>query len=350
MGLQLTTPFILLVLSIYSSTSSYADLTTFVYKGCANEKFQDGYGISSQNLKSLYSNLISQSSTTNFYNTTTENAQLTTSITGVYQCRGDLSNSDCNTCIKKIPERIEKVCGGDTIAAIFQLDGCYMRYEVVGFPPTSAMELLYKQCASNRASGSGFYERLESTLVQIEKGIGNGKGHYAADYQSVVVLGQCEGDLGNADCVICVKIVAEHGSNVTSGTHITQTEYPDHPDQGKKCDYNAAVSVVFDSDGVVAEFQSGGPSGYSDDIGGSLVGDMDQVFPCSFEDPVAYHLRSCGDGGSAETFNNDAKRDMVEICFDFFSSVVCRKETERIGFRFSDVGFVEKIRVTSLIR
>ncbi|KAL4571114.1 hypothetical protein LXL04_017865 [Taraxacum kok-saghyz] len=101
MGPPLTTPFFLIVLSICSSTCSYADLTTFVYKGCANQRFQDPSRISSQNLKSLYANLISQSSTTNFYNTTTGNGQLTTSISGLYQCRGDLSNSDCNTCVKK---------------------------------------------------------------------------------------------------------------------------------------------------------------------------------------------------------------------------------------------------------
>ncbi|KAL4558623.1 hypothetical protein LXL04_036824 [Taraxacum kok-saghyz] len=211
MGPPLTTPFFLIVLSICSSTCSYADLTTFVYKGCANQRFQDPSGISSQNLKSLYANLISQSSTTNFYNTTTGNGQLTTSISGLYQCRGDLSNSDCNTCVKKIPEAIQKICGGDTIAARVQLDGCYMRYEVVGFPPASATTLLYKQCASNRASGSGFDDRLESALEQIQKGIGNGKGYYAAAYQSIYVLGQCEGDLGTADCVNCVKTAAENG-------------------------------------------------------------------------------------------------------------------------------------------
>ncbi|CAI9303470.1 unnamed protein product [Lactuca saligna] len=126
-------------------------------------------------------------------------------------CRGDLSNSDCNTCIKKIPERIEKVCGGDTIATRVHLDGCYMRYEVVGFPTASATELLYKQCASNRASGSRFDERLESALVQV--------------------------------------------ATVEALRHSATTP-----------------------------------------------------------------------------------RETIEICFDFFSSVVCRKETERIGFRFSDAG------------
>ncbi|KAL8262033.1 hypothetical protein R6Q59_026082 [Mikania micrantha] len=216
--------------------SSSADITTFIYKGCANQKFQDPSGISSQNLQSLYQNLISQSSTTSFYNTTTGNNQLTTSVTGLYQCRADLSNSDCNTCVKKIPETIEKVCGGDTIAARVQLNGCYLRYEVVGFPPAPATELLFKQCGSDRASGSGFDSRLESALQQIEKGVANGNGYYSGEYQSVYVLGQCEGDLGSGDCVNCVRSAAENGRSACGSSisgqiflqqcYISYTYYP----------------------------------------------------------------------------------------------------------------------------
>lgn len=228
---------LLLLLFLFSSSSSFAGLTDFIYKGCANQKFQDPSGISSQNLKSLYTNLISQSSTTNFYKTTTNGSDpSTTSITGLYQCRGDLSNTDCNTCVSKIPETIEKVCGGDTIAARVQLDGCYLRYEVVGFPPASSTDLLFKQCGSNRATGSGFDDRLESALSQIEKGVGSGKGYYAGEYQSVYVLGQCEGDLGNGECVNCVKTAAENGRSACGSSisgyiylqqcYISYTYYP----------------------------------------------------------------------------------------------------------------------------
>ncbi|KAJ0959458.1 putative Gnk2-like domain-containing protein [Helianthus annuus] len=228
----------LLILSLYSSTSSSSsvDLTKFIYKGCANQKFQDPSGISSQNLQSLYQTLITQSSSTNFFNTTTGNNQLTTSITGLYQCRGDLPNSDCNTCVKKIPETIQKVCGGDTIAARVQLDGCYLRYEVVGFPPASPTDLLFKQCGSGRASGSGFDDRIESALGQIVNGVASGKGYYAGEFESVYVLGQCEGDLGSADCVSCVRSAAENarsacGSSISGQIYLQEcyvsyTYYP----------------------------------------------------------------------------------------------------------------------------
>ncbi|XP_076910191.1 plasmodesmata-located protein 3-like [Bidens hawaiensis] len=229
----------LLILSLHTwiaiSIASSSDITSFVYKGCANQRFQDPSGISSQNLQTLYSTLTSQSATASFFNATAGNPQLTTSLTGLYQCRGDLSNSDCNACVKTIPALVQKLCGGDTIAARVQLDGCYLRYEVVGFPPASATALLFKQCGSNRASGSGFDSRLESALEQIEKGV-NGKGYYSGEYESVYVLGQCESSLGSGECVNCVKSAAENGRSACGDSisaqiylqqcYISYTYYP----------------------------------------------------------------------------------------------------------------------------
>ncbi|KAI3772952.1 hypothetical protein L6452_04148 [Arctium lappa] len=219
-----------------SAAAATSGLTNLIYKGCANQNFQDT--ASSENLKSLYTSLVSQSSTKIFYKTTSAgNGQSTTSITGLYQCRGDLSNTDCNTCVKKLPETIGKVCNRDAIAARVQLGGCYMRYEVLGFPQVPATELLYKNCGSRRASGSGFDERLAAGLSLIPKGVGNGKGYYAGGYQSVYVLGLCEGDLGGGECVNCVKSAVAIGKSECQTSisghvylqqcYISYTYYPD---------------------------------------------------------------------------------------------------------------------------
>ncbi|KAI3741988.1 hypothetical protein L1987_59667 [Smallanthus sonchifolius] len=225
-----------IILLLCCSSSAAFDLTNLIYKGCANQNLQNP--IASENLKSLYTALVSQSSTTNFYKTTSGgNDQSTTSITGLYQCRSDLSNTDCNACVKKLPDTIQRVCNRDTIAARAQLVGCYMRYEVVGFQQVPATELLYKQCSSRQVSGSGFDERLEAALSLIPKGVSNGKGYYAGVYQLVYVLGQCEGDLGGGECVSCVKSAAEVGRNECQTSisghiylqqcYISYTYYPD---------------------------------------------------------------------------------------------------------------------------
>lgn len=216
-----TTLFSLLSLSLLATTVISADYTTLVYKGCADQKFQDPTGVYAQNLETLFKTLVSQSSTAKFYKTTAGEAQ--SAITGLFQCRGDLSKSDCNNCVGKTPDISRKVCD-NTIAAKVQLTGCYMRYEVSGFSQVSGTELLYKVCGSTRASGTGFEDRLGSALGEIEKGVASGNGFYTGSYESVFVLGQCEGDLGSGDCGDCVKSAVDRAKS-DCGTSISGQIY-----------------------------------------------------------------------------------------------------------------------------
>ena len=195
------------LLAIIVSSSDY---TTLVYKGCADQKFQDPSGVFTQTLRNLFDSLQSQSSAAKFYKTTAGDGQ--SAVTGLFQCRGDLSSSDCRTCVSKIPEMSLKLCD-NTIAARIQLTGCYMRYEVAGFKQVSGTELLYKVCGSTRASGAGFRDRLGMALGEIVKGIEGSNGFYTGTYESVFVLGQCEGDLGSADCVDCAKSAVDRAQS-----------------------------------------------------------------------------------------------------------------------------------------
>ncbi|CAI9778709.1 unnamed protein product [Fraxinus pennsylvanica] len=225
---------ILLIPAVFSTVGSSSDKNDLVYKGCANQDFQDFNGIYKQTLKNLFDTLISQSSTTKFYKATSGEGQ--SAINGLFQCRGDLSNSDCASCVKKASEMSEKLCG-HSIAVRVQLNGCYLRYEIAGFREASGTELLYKVCGSTRASGTGFDDRLNSALDEVVKGVGSGNsGFYTGGYESVYVLGQCEGDLSSGDCVNCVKNAidkakSECGASISAQIYlqecyITYTYYP----------------------------------------------------------------------------------------------------------------------------
>ncbi|XP_022758517.1 cysteine-rich repeat secretory protein 56-like isoform X2 [Durio zibethinus] len=180
-----------------------ADYTTLVFKGCADQKFQDPSEVYLQNLKNLMSTLVSQSSQKTFSSTTT--GQDPNAITGLYQCRGDLTTSQCYSCVSKIPEISDKLCG-KAVAARVQLSGCYLRYEIVGFKQVPETELLYKVCGSSQASGTDFESRRDTAFGMAEDGVKSGSGlFYTGDYQSVYVLGQCEGDLATSDCGDCAK-------------------------------------------------------------------------------------------------------------------------------------------------
>ncbi|XP_022874745.1 cysteine-rich repeat secretory protein 3-like [Olea europaea var. sylvestris] len=213
---------ILLIPAVFSTVGSSSDYNDLVYKGCANQDFQDFDGIYKQTLKNLFDTLISQSSTTKFYKATSGDGQ--SAINGLSQCRGDLSNSDCVNCVKKASEMSEKLCG-HAIAVRVQLNGCYLRYEIAGFRQGSVTELLYKVCGSTQASGAGFDDRLNSALDEITKSVGSGNsGFYTGEYESVYVLGQCEGDLSSGDCVNCVKNAIDRAKS-ECGTSISAQIY-----------------------------------------------------------------------------------------------------------------------------
>ncbi|WCJ38204.1 plasmodesmata-located protein 1 [Euphorbia peplus] len=204
MGVSVSSVFFLLmtifVFFMFVVPTKAADYTNLVFKGCANQKFQDPSGIYSQNLKNLMQSLVSQSSAKSYAATSSGDGQ--TAISGLFQCRGDLTNSQCYTCVSKIPNLVNKLCG-EVVAVRVQLSGCYLSYEVAGFKQVSGTELLFKVCGSVEASGSGFEEMRKSGFDAMLGGVKNG--FYTGKLQNLFVLGQCESDLSGGDCNTCLK-------------------------------------------------------------------------------------------------------------------------------------------------
>ncbi|XP_059652991.1 plasmodesmata-located protein 2-like [Cornus florida] len=209
------------ILDLNPLSESASEYTTLVYKGCAKQAMSDPTGVYSQALSTLFGTLVSQSSKSKFFKTTTGSAQ--TTITGLFQCRGDLSNVECYNCVSQLPILTDKLCG-KLVAARIQLLGCYMLYEVAGFAQISGMEMLFKTCGATNVAGSGFEERRDTAFSTLENGVVGGNGFYAGSYQSVYMLGQCEGDVGSADCGECVKSAVER-AQVECGSSISGQVY-----------------------------------------------------------------------------------------------------------------------------
>ncbi|XP_022939907.1 cysteine-rich repeat secretory protein 11-like [Cucurbita moschata] len=200
---------------------SASDYTSLVYKGCAKQALSDPSGVYTQALSALFGSLVSQSTKARFSKTTSGSGQAT--INGLFQCRGDLTNGDCYNCVSKIPHIVESLCG-KAIAARVQLYGCYLLYEVSGFAQISGFQMLYKTCGATNVAGSGFEERRDTALSVLENGVVSGHGFYTTNYQSVYVLGQCEGDLGDSDCGECVKNAVQR-AQVECGSSISGQLY-----------------------------------------------------------------------------------------------------------------------------
>ena len=195
------------------------DNTALVYKGCAEQALSDPNA--EQALAALFGSLVSQSTKAKFFKTTSGTGQ--TSITGLFQCRGDLSTSDCYNCVSKLPQLSDRLCG-KSIASRIQLYGCYILYEIAGFTQISGMKMLYKTCSATNVAGSGFEERRDTAFSALESGMVSGHGFYATSYESVYVLGQCEGDVGDSDCSECVKSAVQ-SAQVECGSSISGQIY-----------------------------------------------------------------------------------------------------------------------------
>ncbi|KAK8934673.1 Cysteine-rich repeat secretory protein 3 [Platanthera zijinensis] len=198
-------PTVLLALVALFAGASSASIYDLIYKGCANQQFPGaGAGGAQQTLASLSSTIISQSAASKFYKTTTSSSSSGQPIFGLFQCRGDLSSSDCTSCVSKAVTMWDSLCGA-TVAARVQLSGCYALYEIAGFPQVSGTQMLYKTCGSGGGGGQGFEEKRDTVLSSLENGVTAGGGFFATSYQSVYAMAQCEGDLSSPDCGECVQ-------------------------------------------------------------------------------------------------------------------------------------------------
>lgn len=192
-----------------ATSASPTGYTKLVYKGCSDQKFQDPNGAYAQNLKALFSSLLTEATQKPFATATAGADQQQTAITGLYQCRGDLATAQCSDCVSKIPAMASKLCER-AVAARVQLHGCYLRYEVNGFKDDSETQVLYRICGSIRAKGSGFGDRRSKGFGMVLEAVKSGGGmFYAGSVESMYVLGQCQGDLDGGDCGECVKRAVE---------------------------------------------------------------------------------------------------------------------------------------------
>ncbi|XP_071736289.1 plasmodesmata-located protein 3-like [Rutidosis leptorrhynchoides] len=242
--------FLIVILVLSEAAAAAPDKSNLVYKGCAKQVLSDPNGVYSSALSAIFGTLIQQSSKAKFFKTTSGTGQ--SSVSGLFQCRGDLTNLECYTCVSKLPILMDKLCG-KTVAGRIQLLGCYMHYEVSGFAEISGLELLYKTCGKSTRD-SGFQVTRDSAFSSLVSGISSGNGgFYTTSYESVYVLGQCQGDLGTSDCGTCVKSAVQRaqlecGSSISGQIYLHRCfiSYNYHPN-GTPKDNNPSSASSFSS-------------------------------------------------------------------------------------------------------
>lgn len=204
---------ILLTLTFFLSLHSSIPLphhSTLVYKTCAtktfNKKLSQTYP---QTLNSLFQQLVAHSSQHKFFKTI-ETLSHDTTISGLFQCRDDISKEDCFSCVNTLPQISNTLCS-DSMSARVQLHGCYIHYETEKLPEETDGEgyksrvLLHKECEEPVGDYVKFQELMEEAFGTLESGILNSDGYYATNYKSVKLMAQCEGDSDTCECSNCVS-------------------------------------------------------------------------------------------------------------------------------------------------
>ncbi|TVT98048.1 hypothetical protein EJB05_56681, partial [Eragrostis curvula] len=177
---------------------------TFVYAGCSPSRYQPGSAFEG-NLKSLLTS-ISNAAPNGGYNSFTSGANTTGSGSpaayGLYQCRGDLDNGDCASCVRSCLAQLDQVCPA-AYAASLQLEACYVRYDSSAFAGQLDTAMVYRKCSTSTSTDGGFLKGRDAVLADLQQA-GSNNGYKVSSAGDVQGVAQCLGDLAAADCATCL--------------------------------------------------------------------------------------------------------------------------------------------------
>lgn len=188
----------------FSPLAAEASTDTFIYAGCSPSRYQAGTPFET-NLKSLLTSITS-ASPNGHYNSFTPGANGTAGDAaapayGLYQCRGDLDDAACASCVRSCLAQLDTVCPA-AYAASLQLDACYVRYDSTDFVGQLDTAMVYRKCSTSSSSDGGFLKSRDAVLADLQQGVVNG--YKASSDGEVRGVAQCLGDLGVADCATCL--------------------------------------------------------------------------------------------------------------------------------------------------
>lgn len=197
-----------------------------------------------------------------FYKTSALHDERTT-IFGLFQCRGDLSNIECYSCVKKLQELSISLCG-ETLGARIQLSGCYIRYGTDDFGDKKGGGLFYKSCGGLFDDGEIGFEgvRDQAFAEVVGGGVKGFNGFCQRRYEPMFVMVQCQGVFGGGcDCRQCISNAVEIakgecGSSVSGQIYmddcfLSYGHFPDgfpgqfHQDEGKGKDSGRGMAIAF---------------------------------------------------------------------------------------------------------
>nr|GEU59827.1 cysteine-rich repeat secretory protein 12-like [Tanacetum cinerariifolium] len=176
---------------------------SIIYVQCSQSCFTSMSPFES-NVNSLFTSLVNSATVYNFnkFAISPPGYSQNDSVYGLFQCRGDLSSSDCKECVMSSITQLRATCPVSTGGAI-QLDGCFVKYDKSLFFGDEDQGEVLKRCGPSVGYNSDALNLIDSALGYLIAG--NGLYFRAGDYGRIQGVAQCVQDLSESDCQDCIS-------------------------------------------------------------------------------------------------------------------------------------------------
>ena len=172
----------------------------------------------SANIDRLLAELVSKTPSNGFIATSYGKNQYR--VFGLAQCRGDVSSTDCSSCIQDAAKQIRQRCPNQADARIWY-DFCFLRYNTRNFigEIDTYNGILFGNVESvtdpdtfNKVLGTLFDQIRAQAVETRNEGLGKGKTKLST-FVTLYALVQCTRDLALVDCAQCLAIAAGNFEN-----------------------------------------------------------------------------------------------------------------------------------------
>ncbi|PSR91047.1 Cysteine-rich repeat secretory protein like, partial [Actinidia chinensis var. chinensis] len=189
-----------LTISILTHPSSAA-VDSYVYGGCSQQKYAPGTPYAT-NVNSLLTSLVNSaaSATYNNFKISVPGSSQNDVVYGLFQCRGDVSNSDCRECVSHSVSQLGVLCV-NTAGGALQLEGCFVKYDKVSFLGVQDKSVVMKKCAPSIGYDSDALTRRDSVLDGLAAG---GQYFRVGGSGKLQGVAQCVQDLSVSECQDCL--------------------------------------------------------------------------------------------------------------------------------------------------
>ncbi|CAL5215215.1 unnamed protein product [Lathyrus oleraceus] len=189
-----------LVTILTMTTSGISDTNSFIFGGCSRLKFSPGSNYETS-VNSILSSLVNSATFTTYNNFTVPGATASETVSGLFQCRGDITNDQCSTCVERAVSQLGTLCF-ETYGGALQLEGCFVKYDNVKFVGVEDKTEVVKKCGPLIGLTS---DARDNVLAYLESSDGVYKTFRTTSYGDFQGVAQCTGDLSSSECQDCVS-------------------------------------------------------------------------------------------------------------------------------------------------